>query len=87
MKSQEKKFMKNFIKILNAVGGVMDRKTYLDLINETKIEMNLGQVEAAELLSIHVDMEKMGHLRKGTDKETELWMLTLEGLKFAEIIP
>lgn len=87
MKSQEKKFVRNFIKILNAVGGVMDRRTYLDLINQIKTEMNLDLVEAAELLSMYADMEKMGHLRKAADTETELWVLTLEGLKFAEIIP
>jgi len=86
VKSHKRKFIGNFIRILNAVGGVMDRRTYLDLINETKTEMNLSQVEDAKLLSIRTDMEKMGHLRKATDTETELWVLTLKGLKFAETI-
>jgi len=87
VKSQDEKFVRSFIKILNAAGGVMDRRTYVDLINETKTEMNLDRVKAFKLLSMHVDMEKMGHLKKVADMETELWVLTLEGLKFAEIIP
>lgn len=65
----------------------MDGRTYLDLINEAKTELNLDQVEASELLPMRVDMEEMGHLKKATDTATELWVLTLEGLKFAEIIP
>jgi len=65
----------------------MDRRTYVDLINETKTEMNLDRVKAFKLLSMRADMKKMGHLKKAADMETELWVLTLEGLKFAEIIP
>ena len=75
MKSQDTNLIRSFIKILNAAGGVMDGRTYADLINETKTEMNLDRVEAFKLLSMRADME------------TELWVLTLEGLKFAEIIP
>ena len=74
MNSQEKNFVRSFIKILNAAGGVMDGRTYVDMINETKTEMNLERVKAFRLLSIRADME------------TELWTLTLEGLKFAEVI-
>jgi len=44
MKSQDKNFIRSFIKILNAAGGVMDERTYVDLINETKTEMNLDQI-------------------------------------------
>ena len=65
----------------------MDGRTYVDLINETKTEMNLDRVKAFKLLSMRADMEKMGHLKKAADMETELWVLTLDGLKFAEIIP
>lgn len=85
MKSQDRKLIKGFIKILNAAGGVMDGRSYVDLINETKTKMNLDRVEAFKLLSMRADMEKMGHLKKAADMETELWVLTLEGLKFAEI--
>jgi len=86
VKTQEKTFIRSFIKILNAAGGVMDGRTYVDMINETKTEMNLDRVKAFRLLSIRADMEKMGHLKKAADMETELWTLTLEGLKFAEVI-
>lgn len=86
VKSQDKNLVRSFIKILHAVGGVMDSRTYVDLINEAKTEMNLDRVRASELLSMRADMEKMGHLKKAADIETELWVLTLEGLKFAEII-
>ena len=65
----------------------MDGRTYADLINETKTEMNLDRVKVSKLLCMRADMEKMGHLKKAADMETELWVLTLEGLKFAEIIP
>lgn len=85
MKSQDRNLIKSFIKILNAAGGVMDGRSYVDLINETKTKMNLDRVEAFKLLSMRADMEKMGHLKKAADMETELWVLTLEGLKFAEI--
>jgi len=84
MKSQDRNLIKSFIKILTAAGGVMDRRTYVDLINETKTEMNLDRVKASKLLSMRADMEKMGHLKKAASAETELWVLTLEGLKFAE---
>ena len=87
MKSQDTNLIRSFIKILNAAGGVMDGRTYVDLINETKTEMNLDRVEAFKQLSMRTDMEKMGHLKKAADMETELWVLTLEGLTFAEIIP
>lgn len=86
MKSQDENSIKSFIKILNAAGGVMDRRTYIDLINETKTEMDLDRVKASKLLSMRADMEKMGHLKKASSAETKLWVLTLEGLKFAEII-
>jgi len=85
MKSQDRNLIKSFIKLLNAAGGVMDGRSYVDLINETKTKMNLDRVEAFKLLSMRADMEKMGHLKKAADMETELWVLTLEGLKFAEI--
>jgi len=84
VKSQDGKLIKSFIKILSAVGGVMNERTYLDLINEIKTEMNLDRVKASKLLSMRADMEKMGHLKKAASAETELWVLTLEGLKFAE---
>ena len=86
VKSQNRKLIKSFIKILSAAGGVMNEGTYLDLINETKTEMDLDRVKASKLLSMRADMEKMGHLKKAADMETELWTLTLEGLKFAEVI-
>jgi len=87
VKSHDKNFIRSFIKILNAAGGVMDGRTYVDLINETKTEMNLDRVKVFKLLSMRADMEEMGHLKKAADMETELWVLTLDGLKFAEIIP
>jgi predicted transcriptional regulator len=85
VQSRERKIIRNFIKILSAAGGVMDNITYLDLINETRTGMNLDQIEEAELFSIRAHMEEMGHLKRTTDTETELWVLTLEGLKFAQI--
>ncbi len=86
MKSQDQNFIRSFIKILNAVGGVMDERAYIDLVNEAKREMNLDQVTVFEMLSMRADMEKMGHLKKAVDMKPDLWVLTLEGLKFAEII-
>ncbi len=86
MKSQDQNFIRSFIKILNAVGGVMDERAYIDLVNEAKREMNLDQVTVFEMLSMRADMEKMGHLKKTVDMKPDLWVLTLEGLKFAEII-
>lgn len=87
MKCQDRNFIRSFIKILHSVGGVMDERTYLDLINETTTEMSLDQVEVAELLSMRVDLEEKGHLKRAVETETELWLLTLEGLKFAELVP
>ncbi len=84
MKPQDEKLIRSFIKILSAAGGLMDRRTYIDLINEAKMEMNLDRVKVSKLLSMRADMEKMGHLKKAASAETELWVLTLEGLKFAE---
>ncbi len=86
VESQDKNFIRSFIKILNAVGGVMDERAYIDLVNETKAEMNLDQVTVSEMLSMRAGMEKMGHLKKAADMKPELWVLTLEGLQFAEII-
>ena len=86
MNAQDRTLIRSFIKILKAVGGVMDERTYADLIYETVTEMNLGRVEASKLLSLYVDMEKMGHLKKVADGNPRLWMLTLEGLKFADVI-
>ena len=84
--AQDRTLIRSFIKILKAVGGVMDERTYADLIYETVTEMNLGRVEVSKLLSLYVDMEKMGHLKKVADGKPRLWMLTLEGLKFADVI-
>lgn len=64
MKSQDRNFIRSFIKILNAAGGVMDGRTYVDLINETKTEMDLDRVEAFKQLSMRTDMEKWDTLRK-----------------------
>jgi len=74
----------NFIRTLRAAGGVVDSPAFLDLMKETKAEMNLDQIRDAELLSIRAQMEEMGYIRRTTDTGTELWVLTLEGLKFVE---
>lgn len=69
-----------------AVGGVINRKTYMDLLTGTlkKTRFDRIPIKDCKLPFLRSYMESLGYLKKIGDLDEGLWVLTMEGLRFAE---
>ena len=79
-------FIRRFLRNLYAAGGVINRKTYMDLLNDTlkKSKFNRIPIKDCKLPFLRSYMESLGYLVKIGDLDEGLWVLTMEGLRFAE---
>ena len=79
-------FIRRFLRNLYAAGGVITRKTYMDLLNETLKKSNFDRIpiKDCKLPFLRSYMESLGYLMKTGDLDEGIWVLTMEGLRFAK---
>ena len=81
-----KEFIRRFLRNLYAAGGVINRKTYMNLLNKTlkKSKFDRIPIKDCKLPFLRSYMESLGYLMKTGDLDEGIWVLTMEGLRFAK---